>query len=276
MSVTNYSGSVIIEAKGGNGGDENDAGTTQRCYGAGGGGSGGVIYFTGALPAVTTSVAGGAAGIQYGSMVCEAPILPSSGSAGIITTSYSIRQATDSASYCISLSPLPVRLLYFFASNDNDMVKLQWKISQPELVNEFLVERKNEKGSWSVIGSITALQNQVNYFFNDRNPFIGLSLYRIKIAEKNGFFYYSPEKAIRIKTTAVFQVFPVPAKNKLIIEGNSGSMMAIEIFDASGKILLKNMMQSQGNKTELTLPLLPNGVYILKINNQFRKIIIYN
>ena len=52
LDANTYSGSVTIQAIGGKGGDENDLGTTQRCYGAGGGGSGGAIYFTGSIPAV--------------------------------------------------------------------------------------------------------------------------------------------------------------------------------------------------------------------------------
>ena len=37
LDANTYSGSVTIQAIGGKGGDENDLGTTQRCYGAGGG-----------------------------------------------------------------------------------------------------------------------------------------------------------------------------------------------------------------------------------------------
>ena len=52
MDVLNsYTGSVIIQANGGNGGNANDGLSSGRCYGAGGGGSAGVIYFTGSVPA---------------------------------------------------------------------------------------------------------------------------------------------------------------------------------------------------------------------------------
>jgi hypothetical protein len=65
MSVANsYSGALTIEAKGGNGGNTDNQNITNRCYGAGGGGSGGVIYFNGAMPAVTTSTAAGSAGLE--------------------------------------------------------------------------------------------------------------------------------------------------------------------------------------------------------------------
>src|SRR4030095_5641818 len=107
MSVTNYVGAVTLEAKGGPGGDENDLGTPKRCYGAGGGGSGGAVYFTGSLPPVTISVTGGAAGLQYGGdPLCNAAVLPGSGSNGSTIAPYTIRQSTDSASYCLSIARL--------------------------------------------------------------------------------------------------------------------------------------------------------------------------
>ena len=64
MNVTNsYSGSLTIEANGGNGGNTNNQSILNRCYGAGGGGSGGVTYFKGAIPAgVTTYDTAGTAG----------------------------------------------------------------------------------------------------------------------------------------------------------------------------------------------------------------------
>ena len=114
LDANTYSGSVTIQAIGGKGGDENDLGTTQRCYGAGGGGSGGAIYFTGSIPAVPVLFTGGNAGLEFGGdPACHATVLPSKWLSGNAIPSYTLRQATDSSSYCLSIEALAVRLIYF-------------------------------------------------------------------------------------------------------------------------------------------------------------------
>src|SRR5204863_4150419 len=117
---------------------ENDAGTTQRCYGAGGGGSGGVIYFTGSIPPATISTNGGTAGSEYGGdPACNAAIPASSGTSGTTVSSYAIRQSTDSASYCLSI-PLAVSLIYFKPVRDASVILIKLSISILDLTRELV------------------------------------------------------------------------------------------------------------------------------------------
>src|SRR5258706_16030941 len=114
--LSSYTGSVIIQANGGKGGNANDGLSIGRCYGAGGGGSAGVIYFTGPVPAVSISVTGGSAGLESArDAACNAAVPAANGLNGSTNSSYTIRQSTDSASYCLSMGPLPVRLIYLKA-----------------------------------------------------------------------------------------------------------------------------------------------------------------
>ena len=170
MDANTYSGSVTIQAIGGKGGDENDLGTAQRCYGAGGGGSGGAIYFTGSIPGVPISFAGGNAGVEFGGdPACHAAVLPANGLSGSAIPSYTLRQATDSSSYCLSIEALAVRLIYFkIAAGESDIL-LQWRVANPEEIEEFIVEKIID-GSWHPIYTLKAGDVNQYYRYIDEHP----------------------------------------------------------------------------------------------------------
>ncbi len=79
INALNYTGLLTVEAKGGQGGTEDNGVINGRCYGSGGGGSGGAIYFSGAVPAVTVSTAGGLAGPETRRSATCNPSIPSLG-----------------------------------------------------------------------------------------------------------------------------------------------------------------------------------------------------
>ena len=141
MNVTGgYSGSLNIQANGGNGGNEDDDNSLNRCYGAGGGGSGGVLYFNGSLPSVTTYDTAGTGGINMDVNGCGTPQPAFNGTDGSIITGYSYRTSVDPSSSCSGA--LPVRIIYFNALLVSDRkVKLEWDIANPEEANSFTIEK---------------------------------------------------------------------------------------------------------------------------------------
>ena len=119
MDVTGgYSGSLNIEANGGNGGNEDDDNSLNRCYGAGGGGSGGVLFFNGSLPAVTTYDTAGTAGINMDVNGCGTPIPAANGTAGSKILNYSYQTSLTPSTSCSGA--LAVRIIYFNASLVNN------------------------------------------------------------------------------------------------------------------------------------------------------------
>ncbi|MES1214917.1 MAG: hypothetical protein ABUT20_05310 [Bacteroidota bacterium] len=128
--IENYSGTLAIEAKGGNGGAENDGLNIKYCYGAGGGGSGGVIYLSGGLPPATLAITGGLAGAETGrDPACNAIIPAVAGSTGVTVTNYSYASSVIPANYCTAIA-LPVGITYFKALLNKQKVLLQWNKSE--------------------------------------------------------------------------------------------------------------------------------------------------
>lgn len=274
MNVLTYSDNVFIEAKGGNGGNENDDGNIQRCFGSGGGGSGGVIYFSGAIPAITTAVSGGLSGSALNSdPACNPPVPASDGINGQIITNYPYSRSLTPASYCAYL--LPVRLISFTATSIELKVQLSWKISQPELADRFVIERSGTGNDWDVITAVNASDRIDSYQYTDANPRQGKSIYRLRTIGKNNGVWYSALQYIFIgDKDKTLIIYPNPAKNKIIISGYFSFPTEMKLFDASGKMLVLQKLIGNNGATEIYLPLLSPGIYIIQVNEMRKKLVI--
>ena len=276
LDVNSYSGSVTIQANGGKGGDENDLGTAQRCYGAGGGGSGGAIYFTGSTPAVTISQTGGSAGLQFGGdPACHAAVPAANGLNGNIISSYTLRQATDSASYCLSVEPLAVRLIYFKIASTAAGILLQWRVANPETIEEFTIEKIID-GEWQPISTLKATGVNQYYYYTDEHPNAATNLYRIRMIEKNNSLSYSPIRQLNwSQKNDRFTLYPNPASHQVMLTGDLSTTTMIRLIDASGKLMWDKKIVNNTGGVNIDLSSLQPGVYFLQIENTVKKLVVY-
>jgi hypothetical protein len=276
MDVNTYTGSLAIQANGGKGGDENDLGTAQRCYGAGGGGSGGAIYFTGSIPAVAISLTGGTAGLQFGGdPACNAAVPAATGVNGSSMSSYTIRQATDSASYCLSIDPLAVRLIYFKIAAVESKILLQWRVANPETIEEFIVE-KIIGGEWHPVYTLSADNINQYYRYTDEHPNPATNLYRIRIIEKNNSMSYSPVRQLNWnQKNDLFTLYPNPASHQVIVTGDFSPSTSIRLIDVSGKLILDKKIVDNSGSLNFDLSSFKPGVYFLQVDNVVKKLVIY-
>ncbi len=273
MNVNNYVGSLSITANGGNGGNSVNDNSIVRCFGGGGGGSGGVIYFTGALPAVTTSIIGGSGGIESNRNAgCNTAIPGVAGSGGNISSNYTFSRSFSPAAYCRFL--LPVKLLSFNAALINKKVEIEWMVENAELAKYYLIEKINSNNQHTVLTTISADDALRNYRTIDNNLTPGNNLYRLKIIEKDNSITYSEYKPVFITyPTNQFLVYPNPATNKITINGNFVIPVVMRLTDISGKLILQQ--QLSGNSITINLPILSPGIYLLRIGEKNQKLIIH-
>jgi len=276
MDVNTFSGSLTMQTNGGKGGDENDLGTAQRCYGAGGGGSGGTIYFTGPIPAVTISQAGGSAGLEFGGdPACNAAVPAAAGLNGNAIPSYTLRQATDSASYCLSVAPLAIRLIYFKIAAVETGILLQWRVANPESVEEFVVE-KISGGDWLAISTLKADAGKQYYYFTDEHPNAAMNLYRIRMIERTNALSYSPVRQFNwSQKNDQFTLYPNPASRQVIITGDFAVSTRIRLIDASGKLTWDKTTVNNNGSIIIDLSSMQPGVYFLQIENAVKKLVVY-
>lgn len=276
MNVTNtYSGTLTIQANGGNGGNEDDDNSSGRCYGSGGGGSGGVIYFNGSVPAITTSVTGGTAGINIDPNSCGTPAPAANGTSGSLISSYSYQASVIPSSGCTVA--LPVRIIYFNALLTADKkIRLEWDIANPEEASSFTIEKINRLNNWIGFAAIEPVTNLHHYEIFDNSPWTGENLYRLRVNGKDNSVVYSTQKRIVIKSGSAVSVYPNPASNKITINGNLTPGTVISLKDITGRTIKKTITNTSLSSFELSLPALSPGIYLLHVNNYIEKIMILN
>ena len=275
-NVVNYSGTLTIEAKGGNGGTSDDGGNIRRCYGAGGGGSGGALYFNSALPAATITVTGGIAGSEIRRDPACAAVVPSAaGNTGQTISNYMYATSVTPSTVCVA-APLPISFLYFKAIlSAQQKVLLQWKIIEPETNDKFIIEQSSSLQSWRPIGTVYSSASTQLYTFTDANPSEGISFYRLKIIEPDNSISYSSLQKINIKPASEkIKLYPNPAKDYITIQGELPAEADITFLSSEGKIIFTKHILTNRYSFQLNLPGLANGIYFLKINNEVKKIII--
>ena len=275
MNVTNsYSGSLTIEANGGNGGNTNNQSIPNRCYGAGGGGSGGVTYFKGAIPAgITTYDTAGTAGKILSSIGCGVPVPASDGTDGSVITNYSYRTSVTPSSGCAIT--LPVRIIYFNAILKADKkVKIEWDIANPEEATSFTIEKINSFNNWTELQTISVQTNLHHYEIFDNAPTPGENIYRLRVKAKNNSFIYSIQKRVVLKFNDHFSFYPNPARNKIMISGKLNAGTVIRLTDITGREIKKIITNTSSSLLELLLPSLDPGIYFLRVDNYTEKIVI--
>lgn len=275
MDVATYTGSLTILAEGGAGGISDDGLNNKLCFGGGGGGGGGVVYFSGATPPIAVSSNGGPLGIEFNRWDATCPataVVAGPGLTGLIIPNYTYRSSSTLAATCTAI--LPVKLGYFNANTEGKKVILQWQVLNPDEASNFIVERMDKYGNWVSLQTIQANNSQTEYQTVDNYPDAGYNNYRIRINEKNNALLYTAVRRIFVGVTIEsFSIFPNPAKDRITLRGNFDATATIRLVDISGKLIL-NARTGSANTTELKLPNLSAGVYLLHINNGVEKLVI--
>ncbi len=271
MNVSTYSGSLTIEANGGQGGNENNEMINERCYGGGGGGSGGAIYFNNILP-VSYSVNGGTNGSITNSLNCPSLINGTPGNTGQTFTNYTFNASTTLANFCGII--LPVQLVSFTAKNTSNQTHIQWEVNNIDEIEKFEVEHSLKDMNWKNIH--TAYSNgSANFQYLHDNIQPGYHFYRLKMYKKNGNREYSNIVKVFNGIKSKYTVYPNPAKGDVYVSGDFKPFSIIQLVDISGKIIRTQKIMDHNIVQRVPANEIPPGVYLLQLEDQVQKIIIY-
>lgn len=190
-----------------------------------------------------------------------------------------LNDINNDAIHAVSASSvsLPIELMRFYGNYDGKVVMLNWSTATENDNDYFTVERStniNPDGSqWKEIGSIKANGNSnaiINYNFNDNipNTEVQVNYYRLKQVDFDGKYSYSNIVPIHILTNDEILVYPNPSSNGIFqIQGITN--IQIEVYNNTGQ-LIKIL---ENNATEIDISDYPSGIYYIKYNNTFFKII---
>lgn len=172
---------------------------------------------------------------------------------------------------------LPVKLVDFSVYNKGTKALLQWNTASESNNKGFYIQHSINGENWSDISFVAGKgTSNINnkYEATDANPVNGINYYRLKQIDFDGKYSYSPIKTINFNTRSSVEIslFPNPARESITISVKDMSVKTAryEIIDATGKVLRSGMFKNafeNSIQTSLNVKDLPNGVYVLKVQD---------
>jgi hypothetical protein len=170
---------------------------------------------------------------------------------------------------------LPIELLDFSATPENQMVRLNW-ITASEINNShFTLERSTDAQHFESIGTVQGAGNSSTihrYESFDKAPLLGTSYYRLKQTDFNGSFTYSQTVAVQFEGSECSEIQSLVARpNDGILDiqclNPKGMTAQIDILDASGKSIYSTSGQTAPENWNLQITglQLSRGTYFLRI-----------
>jgi hypothetical protein len=175
--------------------------------------------------------------------------------------------------------PLPIQLLNFNGKYQDNTVVLQWKTAS-ELNNDYFGVERSANGLdfvllYKVPGAGTTAQLN-SYSFTDEGPLAGINYYRLRQADYDGVFTYSPIISIYADATSnpSMTIFPNPSDNTSIVSIRmkgigQGTPVELIITSVYGQVI-SAYEAALDNNGQIKLPAsitgnLTSGLYIVSV-----------
>jgi hypothetical protein len=252
--------------------------TTLNAFGGGAADGYGNVGLTNSVCVVTTLNAfggGGADGFGHVEIInnaCNVTTLNvfSGGSAG---GSASVAELVLDHSSCVTL---PIELVYFIATLDDNRVILEWQTATETNNDYFTIEKSSNGTEFEEVAIIKGAgysSSYINYSFIDDRPYFGTSYYRLKQTDYDWKFTYSKLQVVNLEIdfASTLAIYPNPILGKsFIVEMDQPICqdLNIEIEDLTGKMILEqDVCLDAARRIELTLQESPaSGIYIVTIS----------
>ena len=164
-------------------------------------------------------------------------------------------------------NPLPLRLLSFYAKNNDRSVTLEWKTDNEINTVYFDVERSADGIHFSKIGTVSATNQSgiQTYTLNDVQPIEGKGFYRLKQVDKDAKYEYTKIVAVNRSKALELQVFPNPAQTAItVLLPLQTGVQLVTLVDAKAQVIKNINVPAGNNSTEISLAGLPSGTYFIK------------
>ena len=173
-------------------------------------------------------------------------------------------------------NPLPIELLSFNAVlNKSNTVDLSWSTAS-EINNDFFtIEKSKDAIHFEEVLQQKGAGNSnsvLNYNDVDKNPFSGVSYYRLKQTDFNGDYTYSDIVPVSLNNKDVLNVNWVNynAETGVIsgIVNSTNKKIEFKLYDLSGRLIMSNTQVVEGNSFSFHLDTnIPKSMYLLHVNN---------
>jgi trimeric autotransporter adhesin len=171
---------------------------------------------------------------------------------------------------------LPLELLTFNGSLQNNATLLKWETANETNTSHFIVERSIDNSSFAAIGTVAASGNSsatIKYSYTDNDvadlPSNNI-YYRLKMVDADGKYTYSNTILISLADMAgKVSVYPNPAKNeiKLTTVSAADGNAQWKITDNAGRVVMQSSMQLKkgNNNVMIDINKLAGGLYYISV-----------
>ena len=158
-------------------------------------------------------------------------------------------------------SALPVTLISFGVTNENNTALLSWATSNESNSSYFEIQKSSDAKAWKMLARVEAAgesNEKKEYALTDADV-DGKAYYRLKIVDLDGSFTFSRIREIDgLNGTEENVVYPNPVQNTLHMKASAVSKMrSAKIYNLNGK-LVDSLLVSTENDVQKLL----SGIYI--------------
>lgn len=135
--------------------------------------------------------------------------------------------------------PLPIRLVYFNARLNSEIVITEWLTASEQNNHYFTIERSSDAYHWKEIGKVQGANNSntmLSYQFVDKDPLPGVSYYRLKQTDYDGKTSHSEIVPITNGDVEIINVFPNPATDviQFVIYSKEEHTCSVQFYNGLG------------------------------------------
>jgi hypothetical protein len=177
-----------------------------------------------------------------------------------------------------SITPLPVSIIDFKGFVKNDVINLNWKVTDEKELSRYDIYSSVDGINYSVCGSVPATVSEIGiktYQFQDLSNISALVYYKINAINNDETGEWTSIVALHTSKPVVnkpLKVYPNPATDfiNLEFEGIVPSYFNLLIMDMSGKVVYQlDGVETESNQYTLPLNGIESGMYIVKLSDEF-------
>ncbi len=173
----------------------------------------------------------------------------------------------------LQVSTLDLRVLSFEVQKSNGGNNAYLKLDGNSANSTIILERSGDGIHFTELGNMAeqvSTTSDKRYTLQDMNPLAGSNYYRAKYQDAAGATLYSKQVKLTQDAANEFVLAQNPVKNVIRLKnpvGYQNETVVLALFDMAGKQQLQYATKVTGSMTEIKLPMLAKGVYVLEIKN---------
>jgi len=180
--------------------------------------------------------------------------------------------ATSNTSTITCAIVLPIELLNFDAEAHSYAVDLLWATATEINNDYFTIYRSKDGVKFEEVMRVRGAgysKQVLNYKIRDKNPYSGVSYYRLKQTDFDGRFSYSDLIAVKMGAFSDISVFPNPMNGNLVnIKGTgvAGDEIVVVLYNPHGKEITSKVVLTNNNSFSASIDMsqrLSSGIYLI-------------